>query len=105
MILNLSENNLVFHNNFINNRGGQAVSHVSAGSKFDKGLLEGGNYWDTFDEPIEGCNDLDSDGICDDHYVFSGNQDNFPFVNRDGWKAPVVREPVVIVPGIVWGHD
>ncbi|MCV0392646.1 MAG: right-handed parallel beta-helix repeat-containing protein [Nitrosopumilus sp.] len=38
----------------------------------------GGNTWNNFDEPNEGCFDTNSDGFCDDPFVFFGNSDQFP---------------------------
>jgi len=40
-----------------------------------------GNYYEIYDEPAEGCNDLDSNGICDEPYVFSEGIDQFPAVS------------------------
>lgn len=83
-----SENDLVFHNNFINNTT-QVEVIPGSGNRFDNG--SGGNHWSDFDEPAEGCSDTNNDGICDaPRPVPAGNTDNFPFVNRDGWKVPQV---------------
>ncbi|MDH3610447.1 MAG: right-handed parallel beta-helix repeat-containing protein [Nitrosopumilus sp.] len=40
-----------------------------------------GNYYEIFDESAEGCNDLDSDGICDEPFVFSEGIDQYPSVS------------------------
>ncbi len=38
-----------------------------------------GNHWSKYDEPAEGCNNLNNDGICDLPYnIGSGKIDNFP---------------------------
>jgi PKD repeat protein len=41
----------------------------------------GGNYWSDWTGP-----DDDGDGFVDSPYVFTGGQDNLPWVNQDGWK-------------------
>lgn len=40
-----------------------------------------GNYYEVYDEPTEGCNDLDSNGICDEPYVFDEGIDQYPSVS------------------------
>jgi parallel beta-helix repeat protein len=41
-----------------------------------------GNYWDNFDEDIEGANDSNSDGIADNAYtVYASNKDNGPLLD------------------------
>ena len=78
-------NNTFYNNNFIENR-----KHIATAPNnlFNLVAPIGGNYWDDFDEPIEGCNDIDSDGFCDAPYVFYGGQDNLPWTKQDGWKGP-----------------
>lgn len=45
----------------------------------------GGNYWDSFDSPSEGCEDDDTDGFYDSPYVFQDSQSEMPWVMRYGW--------------------
>ncbi|MFA6566059.1 MAG: hypothetical protein WCT48_04905, partial [Candidatus Paceibacterota bacterium] len=59
--------------------------------------------WSDYDTPEEGCNDADNDGFCDAPYaipgpsgVESGNQDNFPWTTRDGWKGKTVKVAVIL---------
>lgn len=99
-VVSRSPSNEIVNNNFINNAFPPFVQTRSE-SVFNLPLPVGGNHWSRFDSPAEGCGDADNNSICDAPFVFSGGQDNFPFVNRDGWKIPIVREPVVIVPGII----
>jgi len=78
--------NLVYHNNFINNpiQGGDQESS----SQWDNDYPSGGNYWNDYtgeddysgpDQDIPG-----SDGIGDTPYAISGNQDNYPLMEPIG---------------------
>ena len=89
--------NQIFNNNFINNPNPAIEGSDVTGIVWNLLAPIGGNYWDVFDIPAEGCNDDNSDGFCDDPFVFLftgvGNQDNLPFVLQNGWNlvdpAPV----------------
>jgi parallel beta-helix repeat protein len=73
--LDKSSNNVIFHNNLIDNSG-QASSYDSANT-WDDGYPSGGNYWSDY----EGV-DLDHDGIGDTPRTISGNdQDHYPLMN------------------------
>jgi len=73
----------VYNNNFIQN----AVQAVVFGGSatFNLSQPTGGNYWSNYDTPAEGCNDANSDNFCDAPYIFSGDQDNLPWIIQDGW--------------------
>lgn len=91
LISRASSGNLFYHNNFINNR--QHLWFVESGTNsFNADLPLGGNYWDNFNEPAEGCEDLNNDGFCDSPYVFSGGQDNYPWIKQDGWITKTLSE-------------
>jgi parallel beta-helix repeat protein len=102
--------NTIFHNNFINNSQ-QAFDRGN--NTWDNGYPSGGNYWSDFDELSEGAWDNNSDGIVDTPYSVLGgsNQDNYPFMNPNGWEEPILPPGVVYVdddfddntPG--WGYD
>jgi len=81
-------NNLIYHNNFINNTNQEPTS---SGTQWSYGGE--GNYWNNYDEPSEGCNDVDLDLICDDPYG-PIVQDYYPLTQKDGWllrnHAPVL---------------
>ena len=83
-------NNRIFNNNLINNT--VEITTLGIGLNFfDNGLPDGGNFWDDYDEPTEGCNDANNDGFCDAPRVISSTlniKDNFPWTERDGWKEP-----------------
>lgn len=79
-----SENNHIYHNNFINN-----YEHALDGftNSWDDGYPSGGNYWDNYtgvdnnwgpNQNMEG-----SDGIGDTPYSFigNGNEDRYPLMN------------------------
>lgn len=93
MTLYSSSNTSVYRNNFIQNIN-QATNYTDTAT-FSQGVPLGGNYWSTFDEPSEGCNDVNIDGFCDTVYVFTGGQDDFPWVARDGWDAVTNQSPTI----------
>jgi hypothetical protein len=73
-----SNNTTVYNNNFETN-----VIHLQddggSGNVFDLAAPTGGNWFDTFDESGEGCDDLiPVDGFCDAAFTFPGGQDDLP---------------------------
>jgi len=79
---NVTENNIVHRNNFINNT---AVSSPDSINFYN--LSTGGNYWSSFDTPEEGCNDANNDGFCDQPFTTAtGVIDYLPWTTQDGWK-------------------
>jgi parallel beta-helix repeat protein len=74
-----SDNNVFFHNNFINS----SISNSTMSNIWDVGWPTGGNYWDAYE-----CNDIKSgqlqdisksDGICDIAFeIDSNNVDRYP---------------------------
>jgi len=96
-----STNNKIYNNNFISNSNQSriwsyvmengmilgVVSDASGSNIFNLDLPIGGNYWDNFDEASEGCNDIDSNNICDSPFVSSETQDNFAWTVPDGWSV------------------
>ena len=100
-----SDNNKIYNNNFLDNST-QAVIYSSIGNIFNLDLPIAGNYWKNFDRPADGCNDVNNDHICDSPYIFSGGQDNLPWIKKDGWleekslptKAASLAKQVVNAP-------
>lgn len=90
-----STNNYFYNNNIIDN---YQQSVFGVGNVFNLASPAGGNYWSNYDTSGEGCDDVDSDGFCDDPYeTYSDNPslsgyDNLPFVDQNGWltHSPVV---------------
>ncbi len=73
-IFHLTENNTVYHNNFINNT--QQVSETGANTVWDDGYPSGGNYWSDYNGT-----DANLDGIGDTPYVIDeNNKDNYPLM-------------------------
>jgi len=77
--LSSSLNNLVYHNNFIDN-----VNHAfdRGENVWGAGYPAGGNFWDDYDGE-----DANRDGIGDTPYLIPGNTslDAYPFIHRDSW--------------------
>lgn len=72
--------NQVYQNKFLNNSNYQVSVSGGGGNLFHLPFPAGGNYWSDYDTPAESCDDLNSDGICDDPYLFNSGQDSLPVV-------------------------
>lgn len=80
-----SHNNTVYNNDFIDNTD-QALVVNSSGNIFNLPEPTGGNHFSDWTGP-----DNDSNGFVDFPYVFTGGQDNLPFVVESAWvnKPPI----------------
>lgn len=103
-----STGNEIYNNNFLNNNFDVNSPALDAGNIFNASLPIGGNYWDDYHTPQQGCDDVDSDGFCDAPYkiypAFSTTIlgiDNFPWTTQDGWKNPQPPRPTILLPGIL----
>ena len=78
-VQSLSNNNSIFHNNFIDN---VPQARDDSTNVWDHDYPTGGNYWSDFDESSEGAFDNDSDGIIDTPYFIPGgnNSDRYPLM-------------------------
>jgi parallel beta-helix repeat protein len=87
-----ASDNLIFHNNFINNQ--ETNARDSSKNTWDDGYPSGGNYWDDYYGE-----DNDGDGIGDIPYNITGgnNKDRYPLIDPYGidTKIPIVQ---IIVP-------
>lgn len=91
-----SKNQTFYNNNFQNNTVQVQLSESAGwGNIFNLAAPMGGNYWSNFDEPAEGCNNLNNDGFCDAPYIFDGGQDNLPWTKKDGWDALQNQPPTL----------
>ena len=87
-----SNNNSVYHNNFINN---MEHAYDSCGNNFwDNDYPSSGNYWDTFDEPSEGAYDINGDGVVDSPFNITAysdvtGQDRYPLLNQWAGVEPM----------------
>lgn len=79
-----TSNNLIYNNSFKNN-GIQLYSSTGVGNVYNQPAPVGGNYYDSFDTPAEGCNDVNGDGFCDSPFVFGFVKDNLPWTSEGGW--------------------
>lgn len=73
-----SDRNRIFRNNLLDNTPQAWVTATGADNAFFQPLPLGGNYWNEFDTPTEGCLDTGVDGFCDMAYLFSGGSDSLP---------------------------
>jgi parallel beta-helix repeat protein len=103
IVLSSSSNNIIYHNNF----NIIMMSAFDDGDNiWDNGYPSGGNYWSDYtgSDIYYGPNQdiLGADGIGDTPYPITGdsNQDNYPFMNPNGWEEPfVVNISIDIKPG------
>ncbi|NQT01381.1 MAG: right-handed parallel beta-helix repeat-containing protein, partial [Planctomycetes bacterium] len=84
-ILNSSNDNHIYNNNFINTTGLHASVTDSTGNLFNLDAPIGGNYWD----------DWSGSGS----YVFNGGRDDSPWADPDGWLKPDTTPPEMTPPG------
>jgi len=100
-----NDNNLVYHNNFLKPLLNTIIDEC-IGCTNQYSIASGGNYYDTYDTPSEGCTDVNLDGFCDDPYIIPddvGNpngQDDLPFIVRNGWDPSPISDtaPFIVVP-------
>jgi len=83
--LSRSSNNLIFHNNFVENTQQVHVEESGYINTWDNGYPSGGNYWgsytgvDVYSGPYQ--NETGSDGIGDTEYVIDAyNRDRYPLM-------------------------
>ena len=79
-----SNNNRIYHNNFINNTE-HALIYESLSNTWDNGYPSGGNYWSDHVTVDDCCginqDEPGSDGIVDEPYIIDDdNRDNYPLV-------------------------
>jgi parallel beta-helix repeat protein len=84
LALFLSNKNIIYDNNFIDNKF-QAGILGGADNVFNMDAPAGGNYWNNYDAPEEGCIDDDHDGFCDAPDDFNGILDELPWTIANGW--------------------
>jgi hypothetical protein len=80
-----STNNLVHHNNFVNNHVKHAFDNETGQNMWDVGYASGGNYWSDY-TGVDNCSGPHqdicprSDGIGDTPYTFVNARDNYPLM-------------------------
>jgi parallel beta-helix repeat protein len=84
----VSDNNMVFHNNFITNTN-QAYDATDGDNQWDDGYPQGGNFWsdykgdDNYKGPLQ--DQIGSDGIGDTNYTIETlSVDNYPLMRPTG---------------------
>ncbi|MBU0979896.1 MAG: right-handed parallel beta-helix repeat-containing protein [Nanoarchaeota archaeon] len=78
-VMVIHSTNTIEHNNFW-------ISTIKAGEDPGQSTWKN-NYYMAYDQPQEGCDDANSNGICDDPYHLYGgsNYDNTPYNTPSGW--------------------
>jgi parallel beta-helix repeat protein len=95
-----SENNKIYHNNFIQNKVNAKVeSDYASGNFFDNGYQSGGNFWSDYQGKDE-----NGDGIGDTPYCFQGGCDNYPFMAENGWQF-LKEKPKVLISEVYFNPD
>jgi len=85
IIQGLSIDNILYHNNFINN----SINAVDNGdNQWDHGIIDGGNYWDEYKGE-----DIDHNGIGDSPFRISGgiNYDYYPYMRINQWDEQPLK--------------
>jgi len=87
-----SSDNVICHNNFINNNLHTLLNSVDYVNSWDNGYPGGGNYWSGFTDidsyKGQHQNETGSDGIWDHPYVIDAdNQDRYPLTKPFGGPA------------------
>jgi len=89
-----SDDNQIYHNNFINNNNGDIQAYDESDNIWNDSYPSGGNYWDDYNGNDmfsgPGQNIYGSDGIGDIPYNISGgdNQDRYPLMIPWGTYPP-----------------
>jgi thermitase len=96
-LMYFSSNNMIFHNDFIDNTV-QVFLSDSFNNTWDDGYPSGGNFWSDYSDvdlyygPDQ--NETGNDGIWDHPYVIDGdNQDNYPLkIHFWYWSNPILGD-------------
>jgi len=102
LVFNLSFDNKIYHNDFINNHQ-NALDESDIENYFDDGYPSGGNYWDDYTGE-----DNDGDEIGDTPYPIPGGEyeDRYPLMESccDFPYAPTVTGPTNGKPGVEYNY-
>ncbi len=80
-----SNNNLLYHNNFVENIVEQVVWNPNCVNTWDDGYPSGGNYWSDYEEKYPDAEELDGSGIWNTAYIIDPmNKDRYPLISPWG---------------------
>ncbi|MHB8793474.1 MAG: right-handed parallel beta-helix repeat-containing protein [Thermoleophilia bacterium] len=71
---------------------------TDSGNIFSLPLPVGGNWWDSFNTPAQGCNDINGEQICDSPYSFTFAADSLPWVAPGLWPDTIPPIVTAIAP-------
>ena len=108
--LSSAPNNILYHNNFIENSVQASVDPASFTTAWNEPYSSGGNYWsdyngsDVFSGPYQ--NETGSDGIGDTPYIMDNNNtDHYPLMNPYVLNYTVVFTGLGLSNGVTWWVD
>lgn len=85
-----SNNNIVYQNKLSDNKDVNVYDDTT-NNRWDNGIDKGNQYSD-YDEPSEGCRDIDNNGICDLPYPLN-TADHFPLASIKSTPMPTPSPP------------
>jgi len=89
-----SDNNNIYHNNFINNVN--QVNSFASANIWDNGYPSGGNYWSDYEETYPDAEEIDNSGIWNiPYWIDENNQDNYPLMKPWGVSPEKAIEDLI----------
>ena len=99
IIIYESSDNIIYHNNFIDNTQQVDLGDYVLTNVWDNGYPPGGNYWSDYEERYPNATEIDGSCTWDTPYViYENNQDNYPLMNPWTSIPPAINSTVDIIP-------
>lgn len=84
-----SSNNIIYHNNFINDVHGAGIRDNNSANRWDNGFASGGNYWNDYQSKYPNASEIDTSSEWNTPYLIDvNNKDNYPLINQIEINAP-----------------